>query len=441
MQVSGRPIGLWSAVALGVGAMVGAGIFALLGDAGRIAGSAVYLSFIAGGGIALLSGYSLARLGARFPSAGGLVEYLVQGYGQGVFSGAMSVSLYLAAVVSVALVARTFGSYAATFFPAAFRPLLVPLLSAAIVLLFMWINLGGPRHMARVENLAVAVKVTVLAVFALAGLWVMDPARLAPRHYPGALTVFSSLAVTFFAYEGFRVVTNTAEDLAQPRRNLWRAMWISITLVMGLYVAVALAVYGNLPPERVVAARDYALAEAALPVFGEAGFRLVALAALLSTASGINAALYAVTNVTYQMAKDGGLPAAFMRPIGHSREGLVVSSAMVVVLSVFLSLGQIAAVGSLAVLILHGVVHLGHLRLRRETGARTGLLVAAALATLGTVALALAFEIRRDPRAVWLLAGLFGLGLTLELLLRRTTGRRVRSRLPRPMQWRRPGGA
>ncbi len=119
MHQSGKPIGFWSAVALGMGAMVGAGIFALLGQAGAIAGSATYLSFVVGGVVALLSGYSLSRLGVRYPSAGGIVEYLTQCFGEGLFSGAMSIVLYVAGIVSISLVARTFGSYAASLLPPA----------------------------------------------------------------------------------------------------------------------------------------------------------------------------------------------------------------------------------------------------------------------------------------------------------------------------------
>ena len=107
-----KPMTVGAAAALGVGSMVGAGIFALMGEAGTIAGSAVYLSFIAAGIIALASGYSMARLGARFPAAGGIVEYLAQGYGIGLISGALSILLYISALVALALVAKTFGSYA-----------------------------------------------------------------------------------------------------------------------------------------------------------------------------------------------------------------------------------------------------------------------------------------------------------------------------------------
>jgi len=140
MHQSGKAIGFWSAISLGMGAMVGAGIFALLGQASAIAGSAVYLSFLAGGIIALLSGYSLARLGVRYPAACGIVEYLVQCFGEGYFSGAMSVMLYLAALISLSLIARTFGSYASLLLPDGFRSVSVPLLSGFIMVMFTWIN-------------------------------------------------------------------------------------------------------------------------------------------------------------------------------------------------------------------------------------------------------------------------------------------------------------
>lgn len=115
MHTSNKPIGFWSAVSMGIGAMVGAGIFALLGEASAISGSAVYISFIIGGIIALFSGYSLGKLGARYPSSGGIIEYLSQSYGVGVFTGTMGVMLYFSAIVSLSLIAKAFGNYAVTF--------------------------------------------------------------------------------------------------------------------------------------------------------------------------------------------------------------------------------------------------------------------------------------------------------------------------------------
>ena len=218
MQKTGSEVSFWSAVAMGIGAMVGAGIFALLGQAGLIAGSAVWISFVAGGIIALLSGYSMGRLGARFPSSGGLVEYLVQGYGEGLFSGAISVMMYLSSLISVSLIARTFGAYAYQLLPTGSPHLLVEGFAAAVILIFMALNLRGPGSVARAENIVVLLKMTALAVFAVAGLATMDTARLSPAHYPPVHMVFYSLAITFFAYEGFRIITNAAEDMPDPAR-------------------------------------------------------------------------------------------------------------------------------------------------------------------------------------------------------------------------------
>jgi len=429
MHASGRPVGFWPAVAMGIGAMVGAGIFALLGQAGAIASSAVYLSFLAGGTIALLSGYSLGKLGARYPSSGGLVEYLVQAYGVGVFSGAMSVMMYLAAIVSTALVARTFGVYAASLFTKNPSDPLVDALAAAVMLAFMFLNLNGARSTALVELLVVAVKVSVLVVLALVGLYYLRPALLAPATYPPATTVFYSLAITFFAYEGFRVITNAAEDMPDPRKTLPRAIMTAVAIVMVLYVAVALAVFGNLPADRVIAARDYALAEAAQPVFGQIGFRVVAIAALFSTASAINAALYAITNVTYQLARDGELPAAFGRPIGHSREGLVISSVLILTLAAFFDLSEIAAIGSVSILIVHLTVHVGHLRLVRDTGASRSMVALAAATNLAAIALSVAYLARSAPDVLVFIGGFFVASAAIEIALRRTTGRMIRTRV------------
>jgi amino acid transporter len=429
MHRSGNEVTFWSAVAMAIGAMVGAGIFALLGEAGTIAGSAVWISFVIGGAIALLSGYSMGRLGARYPAAGGVVEYLVQAYGVGRFSGAMSVMMYVAGLVAVALVARTFGTYAHALLPAASPHWLVGVFATAILVAFTVVNLGGARAMTRLENVVVAVKVTVLAGFVLIGLAYIAPERLSPSTYPPAATIFYSVAVTFFAYEGFRIVTNAAEDMRDAARTLPRAIATAILLVMVLYVGIAISVFGNLPVDRVVAAKDFALAEAARPVLGEAGFKIVAVAALFSTASAINASLYSVTNVTYQLAKLGELPRPFERPIGHSREGLLVSAFIIIVLAVSFDLSSIAAIGALSMLIIHMTVHIGHLRLLGETGAARWLVVLAILANASAILIGGWHFGRTSPLLLAWIAAFFLLSLTIEIGLNRMTKRSITPRV------------
>lgn len=429
MYKSNKPIGFWSAVSMGIGAMVGAGIFALLGEASAISGSAVYISFVIGGVIALFSGYSLGKLGARYPSAGGIVEYLAQAYGTGFFTGSISIMLYFAAVVSLSLIAKAFGNYAFTFLPAGSSLLWHHVFSIGIVAFFVGINLQGAKDVAMWERLTVAIKFTVLSALAIAGILYLKPSLLSPSLYPPTKDIFFSLAITFFAYEGFRVITNTAEDMPDPAKTLPRAMMTSILLVMVLYVAVSFAVFGNLPADKVIGSKDFALAEAALPIFGHIGFTVVAVAALISTASSINANLYAVTNVTYQLAKDGELPEVFGEPIGHSREGLVISGMFIVVLSLLFDLSEIAAIGSISILFVHAVTHIGHLKLTKETGGSRVLVFLAAALSLLAMMLALVYASHQSGHIVQVLTGFVVAAGATELVLQKIRKRRVLPRI------------
>lgn len=414
---------------MGVGAMVGAGIFALLGEASAIAGSAVYLSFVAGGLIALFSGYSLGKLGAAFPSSGGIVEYLLQAYGIGFFTGTMSIMLYLAAVVSLSLVAEAFGNYAATFVSHSHSRLWSTLFSTGIVILFVAINLKGAKDVAIWERFIVAIKFIVLCGLSVAGIAYADPSLLSPTLYPPATNILYSLAVTFFAFEGFRVITNTAEDMPDPTRTLPRAMMAAIVFVMLLYVAISFAVFGNLSTDKIVASKDFALAQAALPIFGKVGFTIVGITALVATASAINANLYAATNVTYQLAKDGELPEIFGRPIAHSREGLVISGILVIALSLVFELAEIAAIGSIAILFVHAVTHIGHFRLIAKTGASRLLVLIAAILSLVAMLLALVYLTKESPHIVYTLLGFVAVAGMTEMALQRLAKREVKPRL------------
>ncbi|WP_456378706.1 APC family permease [Thiolapillus sp.] len=429
MYKSDKPIGFWSAVSMGIGAMVGAGIFALLGEAGAISGSAVYISFVIGGVIALFSGYSLGKLGAHYPSAGGIVEYLTQAYGTGFFTGFMSIMLYFAAVVSLSLIAKAFGNYAFTFLPAGASLLWQHVFSIGIVVFFVGINLQGAKDVAIWERLTVAIKFAVLSALAIAGILYLKPSLLSPSLYPPPKDIFFSLAITFFAYEGFRVITNAAEDMPDPAKTLPRAMMASILLVMVLYVAVSFAVFGNLPADRVVASKDFALAEAALPIFGHMGFTVVAVAALISTASSINANLYAVTNVTYQMAKNGELPEMFGEPIGHSREGLIISGMFIIVLSLLFDLSEIAAIGSISILFVHAATHIGHLRLAKETGGSRMMIFLAAALSLLAMTLALAYVSQQSGHIMQVLIGFVAVAGLAELLLQKVRKRHIFPRI------------
>lgn len=430
MHKSKKPIGFWSAVSMGVGAMVGAGIFALLGEASAISGSAVYISFFFGGIIALFSGYSLGKLGARYPSSGGIIEYLSQSYGVGLFTGTMGVMLYFSAIVALSLIAKAFGNYAVTFLPPdQGSGILHHVFSVGIIILFVFINLKGAKDVAVWERIIVGVKFVVLAGLSIAGIVFIDPELLSAKYYPAAGDIFYSLAITFFAFEGFRVITNTAEDMPDPSVTLPKAMMTAILLVMVLYVAIAFAVFGNLPVEKVIEAKDFALAEAALPIFGEVGFTIVAITALIATASSINANLYAVTNVTYQLAKEGELPAQFGKPIAHSREGLIISGLLIILLSLLFDLSEIASIGSISMLFIHMITHFGHLKIITETNGSKILVFCAAMLSLIAMVLALFYVSRASGHVVYVLVGFVLTALITEVLLQKIAKREIKPRI------------
>ncbi|KPJ96994.1 MAG: amino acid transporter [Gammaproteobacteria bacterium SG8_15] len=429
MHTSEKPIGFWSAVSMGVGAMVGAGIFALLGEASAIAGSAVYISFIVGGIVALSSAYSLGKLGAAFPSSGGIIEYLTQSYGIGFFTGSMSIMLYISAIVSLSLIAKAFANYAITFLPANASQLWHPLFSTAIVVLFVIVNLQGAKDVAAWERLIVALKFVVLSAFSIAGILFLNPDLLSTDKYPPNSNILYSLSVTFFAFEGFRVITNTAEDMPDPARTLPKAMMAAVVFVMLLYVAISFAVFGNLPVDKVIAAKDFALAQAALPVFGNVGFTVVTITALIATASAINANLYSATNVTYKLAKDGELPEAFGVPISHSREGLVVSGILVMILALLFDLSEIAAIGAISVLFVHAVTHIGHLRIISKTRASYVLVVCAIILCLAAMVLALIYVSKQSNQIAFVLLGFLGIAASTEFILKKTHKRAVKPRI------------
>ena len=410
-----KAFGLVSAVLLGIGSMVGAGIFIVIGQAGALAGNAVWLSFVLGGIAALLSGYSLAKLAVAYPSRGGIVEYVVQCYGEGFFSGSVGVLFYLSQLIAIAAVAKSFGTYAATFFHGG--TLSVNLFALGIVGAFTAINLIGASGVAKSENIIVFIKIAILTLFTVAALRYVDPSLLAQSKMPPISAMFYAVGLTFFAYQGFSVITNTVEDMKDAPHTVLKAMLYAILIVALLYVATSVAVLGNLPLEKVIETKDYALAEAAKPIFGEWGFKLMAATALLATASAINATLYAATEIGYTLAKEGNLPREYTYNVFHSYEGLVISALLIVPMILFFDLSQVTTIAALVVLIIQGLVHVGHLFRLKTTGAHSFLIFLAAAAMFTIDGLTMYKMSETIPHLGFYLLGAFGIAFFIEAAL------------------------
>src|SRR5258706_7033838 len=419
-------IGMAAAVSIGIGGMVGAGIFSILGVVAHAAGNAMWLAFAIGGVVALLSTYSYAKLGATFPSAGGAVHFLVKSFGDGILAGGLNLFMWAGYIISLALYATAFGGYAATFVTTAPSVLLLKSLAVASVVLLTLINAFGARLMGRWETVIVAIKLGILVLFAGVGLWFIRPGYLSTELWPEAESILFGAGVLFIGYEGFGLITNAAADMRDPKKMLPRALYTSVLLVIALYLAVSLTVTGNLSDYEIEKSRDYALAEAAKPFLGQFGFRLAAIAALFSTASAINANLFASANVCYMIARDGGLPEGLSRTEWPGAAGGVLLTASVG-LNLLLSfdLSGIAMMGSAAFLLIYAAVNAGHLKVLSETGASALLVWLSLLTCLAMFAVLCAYIYREQPRALAALIIIAAAAFAAEWAYRRWTGRRI----------------
>ena len=350
-----RYVSTREAAFIGVGAMVGAGIFSLLGSAGAVAGAAVWLSFLLAGGIAALQGYSFAKLGSRYPTAGGLLEYVNRGYGVGHVATTTAWLTFGANLIITAMVALSFGSYASSAL-AGGNEVWHKLFAIGLVVVMTALNAAGSTLVAKVQSAIVFVVVGILGAFAVVTIVNIEPSNLSPSTYPGIQQIVSSIALTFFAFLGFGVVTFTAKDLRDPYRQLPRAMTIAIGLATLVYVAVSLGVFGTLTVDEVIAAGPTAIAEAAKPVLGNAGYWLITVTALFATSGATNAGLYPAMGLSDHLASTGQFPTFMAGRTGGVHNGLLIVAVGVIALVAFFSLNAIASIGSAVALMIFALV-------------------------------------------------------------------------------------
>src|SRR5689334_225896 len=399
---------------IGVGSMVGAGIFALLGAAGAVAGAAVWLSFLLAGVVAILQGHSFAKLGARYPSAGGLLEYVAKGFGDGHFTGTSAWLIYFVNAIVTAMVAVSFGSYASSAV-AGENEAWAKVFAALIIIVMTAVNIVGAQLVARAQTVVVYVVISILSLFAIVTLVNMNPSLLAFSGYPPLKDIVSSVALTFFAFLGFGIITFTAKDLAQPARQLPRAMYLALGIATVIYVAIALGVFCTLTVEKVISSGGTALAVAAEPALGQAGVWLSSITALFATAGATNAGLYPAPGLSERLAETGQFPPLMACKLGgRASAGLLIQAAVCLVLAVVFKLDSIASIGSAVALVIFTMITTAHLRIRSETGANLPMLVLAIVAA-GAVFVTFVFTtLIHEPASIVTLLAIVVLSIGLD---------------------------
>ncbi len=427
----GGPLGLLAAVAIGVGGMIGGGIFAVLGLAVGVGGGGTFVAFFIAGMVALVTTYSYARLSVAIPSSGGTVAFVNEAFGGGRVAGALSVLLWLSYIVTVALYAFAFGSYATTFVSASDRSVGLHVMITAVVVVMTAVNVFSAKLIGATEKYIVAAKVAILVAFVAVALFHTDFATVAPSQWPGAGSLLAGGMLIFVAYEGFELIANAAGDAKDPKRTIPRALYVSVTFTVVLYVLVAIVTVGLLPLGQIAAAADFALAEAAGVVWGRTGFDAIVVAALLSTASAINATLYGTSRLTVVIAVDGEAPTALERKIaGKPILGLLLTAGAALLVANVVPLEAISSLASAGFLIVFAAVNVANVKLARRTNSRRWISVVAACACTGALMALMAHLAATRPIDLLLLVGL----LVATFVGEATYERRRRRRPPREDQ-------
>ena len=422
-------LGTFSTLSIGIGGMVGGGIFAVTGLTVEITRGAAPVAFLIAGIVALLTSYSYLKLTLRFPGEGGTVEFLNRAFGTGIVTGAANILLLLSYVVLLAVYAYAFGSYGAGLFPKAEYGFWLHVLISAVIVGLVVVNVFGGNLVVRSENFFNVVKMLLLAAFVVAGfLTPMEWSRLGPENFVSPLGLVAGAMLIFLNYEGFELIANAAKDVANPKRSLPIAYVGGVLIVIALYVLIVMVVVGHLSFTEVAKGSDNALSVAAEAIMGRAGYIGIAVAALMATSSAINATFYSTGRLTYIVAKTGELPKELERSIrGQHLEGTLIAAALALLVANFVPLEAIATMGSAGFLLLFMAVNIANVRLARETGSRAWISGLAALST-AIALIVLCVEVDENPATrnhLWILAGMILVSFGIEFAYRTLTGRRI----------------
>ncbi|MEO8723512.1 MAG: APC family permease [Sphingobium sp.] len=434
-RIDNDKLNLAEVSAIGIGGMIGGGIFAVLGLAIATAGHAVVLTLAAGGVIALLTGLSYAHLGLHFRGDGGTFTYIEKAFAAPVIAGCAGWLLVAGYVGTLALYATAFGDYGATLFGHGGARPITAVLAVLVLVGFLGINLRGARTSGSVELGVVAIKLLILAAFAVTGVIGIKADHFVPLFDRGVVSPLVAVALIFVAYEGFELIPNAIDEMRDPARNLRPAIVIAIVLTTIIYIVVAVAALGNLTPAQIQQDQEYVLAVAARSTLGQTGFVLIGIAALLSTASAVNSTLFGAARLAMVMAREHALPQVFAlqertRPVPFV--ALLALTGLSLLFALAAPLAAISGFASATFLLIFAAVNFsalrlaGHIRLSPLIPLTGGLLATASLGLL------LWHDWQEDRPSLDLLLAVYGSVVAIEVAMTLRRDRRLLS--PEPQQ-------
>lgn len=411
---------------MGTGVMIGAGIFALTGQVAQFAGAWFPLAFLLAALISGFSAYSYIKVSNKYPSAGGIAMILEKAYGKSFITGAAALLMAVSMIINESLVARTFGTYMLRAFEMEQNSVWVPILAVLLIVAAFLINLSGNKLIGSVSKFTAVLKIGGILVFAIGTLWAagfsFQPVETNASTQSSLSGFLAGVALAILAFKGFTTITNSGDEVVDPKKNVGRAIIISLVLCLVIYLCVAWAVGSTLSIEKIVQAKDYSLAEAARPAFGNYGVWFTVGIAIIATASGLLASIFAVSRMLAMLTDMNLIPHRhFKMPGTIQTHTLVYTVVMAAILAAFFDLSRIASLGAIFYLVMDMTVHWGIFKhLRKDVQAAGWILLTA----IGLDGLALAafllLKAQSDPYIVVIgLAGIISITLFEKFYLSR----------------------
>ncbi|MEQ3664280.1 MULTISPECIES: APC family permease [unclassified Olleya] len=365
-------LSLIGSISLGTGVMIGAGIFVLMGQIAELVGDLFPIAFIAGAIVVGFSSYSYVKFSNAFPSSGGVVKFFNKAYGPGTTTGVFSLLMYVSMVVSESLVASTFGAYTLRLFPESYAGY-ASILGILLLVTAYILNILGNKVIGATATFTAIIKVAGIALLAIAGLIISGVADITGNYIPKnsetmpqGLAFVAALALSILAYKGFTTITNQGGDIKDPHKNIGRSIVYSVLICTLIYVALALSVAGGLSIPEIIEAKDYALAAAAEPVFGEWGLWITIAIAIVATFSGVLASMFSASRLLGMLSNMKQVPS--LKKLGNFKNpALVFTASLAILLTVLFDLTRIASIGAIFYLIMDIAIHWGLFRhLKKE---------------------------------------------------------------------------
>lgn len=350
-----RELGLWDALAIGAGTMIGAGIFLLAGVALELTGPAAVFAYLGAGLVCIMTAASAAEMATGMPTSGGDYYFVSRSLGPA-FGAVSGVGIWLSLTFAIAFYLFGLGEYLAQFTP------LTPFWGAALGgVLLTALNVIGAKESGRTQVVIVLILLGILGIFSLTGLFYLDLDNFTPFFPFGNAPIFSTTALVFISFLGFVKIAAVAEEIKDPARNLPRALIGSVAIVTLLYVLILLVIAGVFSQATIGAVRDPLTAAARL-FFGPVGGILMIFAGLLATMSSANASIMAASRINLAMARDRMIPNWFSQIHGKlltPHRAIVVTGILALLFLSIDSLEELAKIASVLQLYSYAALNVG----------------------------------------------------------------------------------